>query len=207
MRSATLKLILPALLIYGCRSEIRDTDAYLKAYREASKTVTTLGEYSLTSMLATPEYLAGARLRDHSKGDQAAFDSLRLIYQGSLFVAFSIISVSKGESPGTHTDVVGAELANGRNAFAEKLNQMQNGMQTLCYLELRDGSKVHPSTYSFDRGWGLRNDVNFLFAFPKVWNGKDIDPSGVRFVIQDFGLNLGNVRHALKTPFGTKLKV
>ena len=200
-------MLFTALLLSGCRLEIRDPQTFLTAYRKAAETASTAGNYTMSSMLATPEYLAGARFRGESAPSKAVFDSLRQLYQGSLYLAFSVAPLSEGASPGAHTDVVGEELSKGRSAFAEGLNMMQNGLSQLCYLELSDGSKVFPSTYSFDRGWGLRKDVNFLFAFPKTWNGKAVDPAKARFVIQDFGLNIGNIRHAIKSPPRMNLKV
>lgn len=179
----------------------------MSAYRRAAETASTRGNYSFSSMVATPEYLAEARLRSDSAGSGAVLDSMEAVYRGAFYVTLRIVPMGQDDLPGARTDVLGEVLAGGRSAFAGRLDRLQNGMDQVCHLELSDGSTVPPSAYSLDRGWGLRNDVNFLFAFPKRWNEKDLDPVGAWFVIHEFGLNIGNIRHALKATPRMRLKV
>jgi hypothetical protein len=203
---AGLAVMLP--ILQGCGGKPWDAEGSLRRYQSETQTVTERNGYSVSTFICTPEYMAISKLRSSPGISARQVDSVAGMYASTLFISLELAPV-EGEEP-TQTgssDALNAALAKGQSAFVRRLETFRSGMGRICYLELPTGEKVFPVNSMLDRGWGIRKDTRFLFAFPKEWNGKKIPILASHFVMGDIGMTLGTIRHQIKKPGTLKAKV
>lgn len=180
---------------------------FLKAYREKMEVVSVRGGYKVGSYYATSDYLACRSLSWKAERVQGEVDSLKSKFGSAYYFCVSISpSQDQASDPSGH-DILNSEIVKGQSSFAARLNELQNGMGSHCYLLLPNGDKVFPTTYYYDRNWGVGDGANFLFAFPKTVNGNPISLFSSRIVIAEFGLSLGNICQPILKPKGSKFTI
>ncbi len=191
----------------GCMDTVYKPEAFLSEYQKRFATVSEQGGYRFVTFFAIPDFLAAKRFRSQEKIPVEKYLDLKGTLSNSLYVSLSLGPDSKAVAGGSDGNLLNVEAVKGRGAFSDRLNLFQNGMAAYCFLRLSSGENIPVSTYSFDRGWASQSPVSFLFVFPKIWNGKSVSLDGAKFVVKEFGLNIGNLEQPLKAPTGMKLKV
>jgi hypothetical protein len=184
----------------GCRWKSQDPEAFIREYRSSLEVSTIRGDYRFTTFFASPEYLAAIRNRNGQDTMQGKEKSRAADSNPAYYMSLSIRAAHPMPGSEISQDLLNSTVLSGRAEFSQRLRQLETGLQSRCYLELPDGTRIFPSVYYFDRNWGLRDSDDFLFVFPKIWNGKSVPISYAKFVVGEFGLSLGNIVHEIKVP-------
>lgn len=205
--SAIIAVCCWLVVLTACSQSFRDIESFLSEYRRLSAESTSRQGMRLETYFASPMYMAGMRSRGEEHISSHGLDSVAGIYGNALYFFVILGPDSVGESGLQADPILGSALAGGKTTFADRLNLLQNELLRSCYLELPGGEKVYPSSYSYERNWGMDSNNRFMFVFPESWNGRPIPVFKSHIVVSEFGLSFGEVRHAItKTP-SLKLRV
>jgi hypothetical protein len=175
------------LLISGCHQSL-SPEAYLKAYAEEAQTISSAGEFEVTAMALTPEYLT-ARFTP-SNSDRKAYEAAFVGFSKANYVSVQIeLAHPTGTSEDLRHDFVNSAMLGGEEVFQRRLSFLESDVGAFVRLKCKDGRQVAPVSYRFNRGTGFPGVHTFLFLFPKDDGGQSVLISGSRLILKNVGLS------------------
>jgi hypothetical protein len=193
------------LLAWGCQKSA-PPEAYVEAYTHLAKEVQPAGEYQVTVMALSPEYLV-AREMDSTWTREAVAAALKE-YQKSNYVSVQVeLAHPTGGPDDLGRDFVNRALVEGEEAYRRRLTFLENEAGAFVRLKCQDGRPIAPVSFRFTRGMGFPGIHSFLFLFPKQQDGKEVSLQGSRLMLKDLGLSPGILELPLRLPPHLSLKV
>jgi hypothetical protein len=142
------------------------------------------GGYRLAVLPINSDYLRAKRMV--STGKTASVSEVNRILAGSSFAILLLCEPPNGPA-GSENDMLNSTMRKGRQAFAERLQLLSNGLAEHAFL--RDGSGIETKalTAFYQRTWGIGRGEAALFLFPAR------PDKGSVFMLNDVGLPIGKI--------------
>lgn len=157
-------------------------------------------EYLPTELLLLSEYRYLEELKARNASESAIkkqeeyIHKYRQGYEGNLYFRLRI-------SPTTGEDLIYARMGQGFGSYSQWLQKLLFGIKEEIELVLPDAETVPLVHYQMDRNYGTTNSRTFMLAFPRHWNGQNIqDNEYIRLRINEFGLGSGRVQFRYELP-------
>lgn len=199
-----LGLLSLVLLLGACKQSL-PPQAFLKAYSEQATVSTIHGDYRITLLQMSPDYLTAGEM-DSADGEKE-LKSLHEGYQNAIYISLKISCAKPTGGPeDIRKDFLNGALINGQEAFSQRLQFLESGMGALFRLELEDGRLIPLKTYRFNRGYALGGGHSFVLLFPNQFDGHPIRAERGSLVLQEFGLSTGTLKIQVKKAPNIALK-
>lgn len=184
----------------GC-NQVLPPQAYVEAYEKHAASESLAGEYKVTVLPLTAEYLVARQIDSKRPGQTLGGNTLLSeleTFRKAHYVSVQItLQNPTGGPEDLSKDLLNSALTQGEGAFRRRLYFLENQVSAYASLECEEGS-IKPISYRFNRGFGFPAVHSFLFLFPREREGKVVSLPDCRFNLMDIGLGSGTLKFPLR---------
>lgn len=192
------------IVLAGCNRSL-PRKAFVEAYETEAASETLAGDFKVTVLPLTPEYLA-ARVMDSTLAPEKLHSETDA-YRKAHYVSMQItLRHPTGGPDDVQKDLLNGALSRGEAEFRKRLHFLENQVSAYASLQC-GGDGIKPVSYRFQRGYGFPAIHNFLFLFPKENKGQLVELRRCRFSLKEIGLGSGTLEFPLRSNSRLALKL